>query len=94
MTLHYLVKTAATANYHSTSGRSWKTTKPIQKGMKEVMMGIITLLTSIIWFIFRSEEHTSELQSRETISYAVFCLKKKNKQKQQQQQQQNNKTKP
>ena len=26
----------------------------------------------------RSEEHTSELQSRETKSYAVFCLKKKN----------------
>ena len=26
----------------------------------------------------RSEEHTSELQSRSTISYAVFCLKKKN----------------
>ena len=30
--------------------------------------------------IRRSEEHTSELQSRETISYAVFCLKKKKKQ--------------
>ena len=28
-------------------------------------------------FSARSEEHTSELQSRETISYAVFCLKKK-----------------
>src|SRR5213075_679861 len=27
----------------------------------------------------RSEEHTSELQSRLVISYAVFCLKKKNK---------------
>src|SRR5216110_1566066 len=27
----------------------------------------------------RSEEHTSELQSRELISYAVFCLKKKKK---------------
>src|ERR1043165_10293130 len=26
---------------------------------------------------FRSEEHTSELQSRGLISYAVFCLKKK-----------------
>ena len=26
---------------------------------------------------FRSEEHTSELQSRTLISYAVFCLKKK-----------------
>ena len=24
----------------------------------------------------RSEEHTSELQSRQCISYAVFCLKK------------------
>src|SRR5213075_3406299 len=29
---------------------------------------------SLIW---RSEEHTSELQSRLVISYAVFCLKKK-----------------
>src|SRR3546814_10915362 len=28
---------------------------------------------------FRSEEHTSELQSLMRISYAVFCLKKKNK---------------
>src|SRR3546814_5046564 len=28
---------------------------------------------------FRSEEHTSELQSLIRISYAVFCLKKKNK---------------
>ena len=28
--------------------------------------------------IHRSEEHTSDLQSQSTISYAVFCLKKKN----------------
>src|SRR6059058_6701628 len=28
----------------------------------------------------RSEEHTSELQSRNDISYAVFCLKKKKNQ--------------
>ena len=26
---------------------------------------------------YRSEEHTSELQSQSSISYAVFCLKKK-----------------
>src|SRR3546814_2248099 len=26
------------------------------------------------WMIFRSEEHTSELQSLMRISYAVFCL--------------------
>src|SRR3546814_2328566 len=30
--------------------------------------------------LFRSEEHTSELQSLMRISYAVFCLKKKKKQ--------------
>src|SRR3546814_5837213 len=32
---------------------------------------------------FRSEEHTSELQSLMRISYAVFCLKKNNKQQHQ-----------
>ena len=32
--------------------------------------------------IARSEEHTSELQSPEAISYAVFCLKKKTKHRQ------------
>ena len=29
------------------------------------------------FYVGRSEEHTSELQSPEAISYAVFCLKKK-----------------
>src|SRR3546814_1485738 len=36
--------------------------------------------TKIDAALFRSEEHTSELQSLMRISYAVFCLKKKNKQ--------------
>src|SRR3546814_5692807 len=31
------------------------------------------------WALFRSEEHTSELQSLMRISYAVFCLKNKTK---------------
>src|SRR3546814_3488335 len=31
------------------------------------------------WRIWRSEEHTSELQSLMRISYAVFCLKKQTK---------------
>src|SRR3546814_9669410 len=34
--------------------------------------------TAVGRFTFRSEEHTSELQSLMRISYAVFCLKKKN----------------
>src|SRR3546814_2370058 len=33
--------------------------------------------TVLVWY--RSEEHTSELQSLMRISYAVFCLKKKRK---------------
>src|SRR3546814_2597093 len=36
------------------------------------------LLMAVI-FRWRSEEHTSELQSLMRISYAVFCLKKKKK---------------
>src|SRR3546814_5244923 len=36
-------------------------------------------LSIVLAAIFRSEEHTSELQSLMRISYAVFCLKKKHK---------------
>src|SRR3546814_5180222 len=35
--------------------------------------------TAIASQYYRSEEHTSELQSLMRISYAVFCLKKQNK---------------
>src|SRR3546814_2117056 len=35
-------------------------------------------VASFIALVWRSEEHTSELQSLMRISYAVFCLKKKN----------------
>src|SRR3546814_1396598 len=35
------------------------------------------LVILVVTVHFRSEEHTSELQSLMRISYAVFCLKKK-----------------
>ena len=44
---------------------------------------VLVIMYAVLIFFFhmyqpvRSEEHTSELQSRETISYAIFCLKKK-----------------
>src|SRR6058998_4443771 len=41
----------------------------------------------------RSEEHTSELQSLITISYAVFCLKKKKKKQKKNKNQRKNKKK-
>src|SRR3546814_3038743 len=37
-------------------------------------------LAGMVKLAYRSEEHTSELQSLMRISYAVFCLKKKRKQ--------------
>src|SRR3546814_6455005 len=40
----------------------------------------LELTTSLDDLTFRSEEHTSELQSLMRISYAVFCLKKKKQQ--------------
>src|SRR3546814_1914882 len=40
--------------------------------------GYAGLSDMCLYFIGRSEEHTSELQSLMRISYAVFCLKKKN----------------
>src|ERR1051326_4893492 len=35
-------------------------------------------LQNTVYISYRSEEHTSELQSHSFISYAVFCLKKNN----------------
>src|SRR3546814_4264174 len=40
-------------------------------------IGLEQLMAFTISDDFRSEEHTSELQSLMRISYAVFCLKKK-----------------
>src|SRR3546814_3918136 len=42
---------------------------------------ICSRVSSFVPIDFRSEEHTSELQSLMRISYAVFCLKKKNTKK-------------
>src|SRR3546814_7117143 len=40
-------------------------------------LGLWDLSVKSLFWIHRSEEHTSELQSLMRISYAVFCLKKK-----------------
>src|SRR3546814_10107447 len=48
---------------------------PVTDGRRGSDLGCLGWL----FVVFRSEEHTSELQSLMRISYAVFCLKKKNK---------------
>src|SRR3546814_10285788 len=45
-------------------------------GVELGLVGLDEILGDFV--LFRSEEHTSELQSLMRISYAVFCLKKKN----------------
>src|SRR3546814_8981844 len=41
------------------------------------LMLALTRILALASLVFRSEEHTSELQSLMRISYPVFCLKKK-----------------
>src|SRR3546814_7014426 len=44
---------------------------------EELDLGMIAARLDTPFYCYRSEEHTSELQSLLRISYAVFCLKKK-----------------
>src|SRR3546814_7881906 len=54
----------------------WMThTYGVLGGLDDALLGIVNQETGLRGF--RSEEHTSELQSLMRISYAVFCLKKK-----------------
>src|SRR3546814_5462654 len=54
---------------------------PRKRTLKDVFERGRGLLDVVTAYDYRSEEHTSELQSLMRISYAVFCLKKKNIQK-------------
>src|SRR3546814_1701213 len=49
-------------------------------GLALLIWTVVSLMQKIeTAFNYRSEEHTSELQSLMRITYAVFCLKKKTK---------------
>src|SRR3546814_8051692 len=57
--------------------RGMRVARPLPGG-RILWPALATVLVAWIGFLFwRSEEHTSELQSLMRISYAVFCLKKK-----------------
>ena len=61
-----------------------ESTSSLVKELRKVTMMILIMTTvimilltmTLLTILIRSEEHTSELQSRVDISYAVFCLKK------------------
>src|SRR5690606_40870937 len=56
----------------------WRHARPYRIGSRNPLYGaILNMRYDDFQFLVRSEEHTSELQSRE-IPYAVFCLKKEN----------------
>src|SRR3546814_6289786 len=56
------------------------TTSSDRKGGTSITPSFISARKKRDSLPFRSEEHTSELQSLMSISYAVFCLQKKKKQ--------------
>src|SRR3546814_2307104 len=57
---------------------AWHSISEKQNNMVPVFMVIGQGHAYFSRLIFRSEEHTSDLQSLMRISYDVFCLKKKN----------------
>src|SRR3546814_8877367 len=66
-------------------GINLKVMKAVGEGIRNnapdaFVICITNPLDAMVWALreFRSEEHTSELQSLMRTSYAVFCLKKKN----------------
>src|SRR3546814_2962830 len=70
----------------SQSARSSQDVQAVQQALKQEghdlkVDGIMGPQTREALRKYRSEEHTSELQSLMRISYAVFCLKKKKKNK-------------
>src|SRR3546814_3163273 len=48
----------------------------LQAASKRLSIVVPLCFAGIFLLLYRSEEHTSELQSLMRISYAVFCLKK------------------
>src|SRR3546814_9984610 len=74
-----VLKNAATGNTGWT--RAWR--DPAPKPEYEVVIVGSGHGMATAYYLARSEEHTSELQSLMRISYAVFCLKKKKNQKNQ-----------
>src|SRR3546814_2065036 len=49
----------------------------VRPGASAFQPASLYVVATAALYAFRSEEHTSELQSLMRISYAVFCLKKK-----------------
>src|SRR3546814_1411041 len=59
--------------------KEFRTSRSTDSHLLEAFGGLFPAMAAAVedGHMFRSEEHTSELQSLMRISYAVFCLKKK-----------------
>src|SRR3546814_5691721 len=65
----------------SKNGGSVPAALTVAEGLGEKGEGVVVVRVTYNYQpVFRSEEHTSELQSLMRISYAVFCLKKTKRQ--------------
>src|SRR3546814_3199349 len=70
------VETVDDLEFHRTQGEA-RGPSPLREWRE---IGALASKVDELACVWRSEEHTSELQSLMRISYAVFCLKKKKKQ--------------
>src|SRR3546814_10314568 len=72
------------SNAHSgdlaAAGHFWAARAFIASGRPDLVSPRLRSAARHVDSFYRSEEHTSELQSLMRISYAVFCLKKKKNQ--------------
>src|SRR3546814_4609955 len=78
----WLAATGLTAE--TAKGEGWMTVTHPDEAMSVKASITETVMTGTPFDVrcrIRSEEHTSELQSLLSSSYAVFCLKKKNQQR-------------
>src|SRR3546814_9715958 len=77
---HSRVKPGQVLNPHGRNGK--KASEPDAFDKARLRLSRVTIDGEVMMIpsdeAFRSEEHTSELQSLMRISYAVFCLKKQN----------------
>src|SRR3546814_2868735 len=74
-------QTGRAAGFRKRGAMRRETTNAIRTVLEEVLPPFVRDSAAMRWLFrrhWRSEEHTSELQSLMRISYAVFCLKKKN----------------
>src|SRR3546814_2295776 len=76
---HWLTVMLVLGAYVLSKGAPYSLCSAAADGLRRIheTLGMLVFVVGVLQLLWRSEEHTSELQSLMRISYDVFCLKKK-----------------